>query len=73
LKCANKFYNNKNISIPKDFDYTNFKKEKKKTFHFKYNDEPLELSQYYIQFLINKNIDIKLILVLPLHLLGKKW
>ena len=24
LKCANKFYNNNKISIPKDFDYTNF-------------------------------------------------
>ncbi len=30
FKCANKFYNNNNISIPKDFDYTNFKKEKEK-------------------------------------------
>ena len=45
LKYANKFYNNKKISIPKNFDYTNFKKEKKKTFNYAYNDEPLELSQ----------------------------
>ncbi len=45
LKYANKFYNNKKISIPKIFDYTNFKKEKKKTFNYAYNDEPLEFSQ----------------------------
>ena len=44
LNCANKFYQKNNISIPRDHDYKNFKNEKKKTFNFKYNDEPLELS-----------------------------
>ena len=31
------------MSIPRNHDYTNFKKEKKKTFKYKYNDQPLEL------------------------------
>ena len=43
LRCANKFYQNNGISIPRNHDYTNFKKEKKKTFNYKYNDQPLEL------------------------------
>ena len=43
LRCANKFYQNVGITIPRNHDYTNFKSEKKKTFNFKYNDEPLEL------------------------------
>ena len=44
LKCANKFYKSEDISIPKNYDYINLKKEKKKTFDYAYNDEPLELS-----------------------------
>jgi hypothetical protein len=44
LNCANRFYTKNDITIPRNHDYTNFKKEKKKTFNFKYNDEPLELS-----------------------------
>ena len=38
------FYQKNNITVPKNHDYTNFKSEKEKTFNFKYNDEPLELS-----------------------------
>ena len=45
LICANKFYQNNKISVPRNHDYTNFKLEKKKTFNYKYNDEPQELSQ----------------------------
>ena len=45
LRCANKFYQKNKISIPRNHDYTNFKTEKKKTFNYKYNDEPQELSQ----------------------------
>ena len=44
LKCANKFYKSEDITIPKNHDYINLKKEKKKTFNYAYNDEPLELS-----------------------------
>ena len=45
LRCANKFYQNNKISIPRNHDYANFKTEKKKTFNYKYNDEPQELAQ----------------------------
>ena len=30
LECANKFYNNIKFSVPRTFDYTNYKNEKKK-------------------------------------------
>ena len=43
LRCADKFHQNVGIKIPRNHVYTNFKSEKKKTFNFKYNDEPLEL------------------------------
>ena len=51
LKCANKFYKSEDITIPKNHDYINLKKEKKKTFNYAYNDEPLELSN----LLLNTN------------------
>ncbi len=43
LNVSNEFYKNINFQIPKNYDYINRQNEKKKTFNFAYNDEPLQL------------------------------
>ena len=49
----------------------NFKKEKKKTFHIKYNNEPLELEQLLYSIFNQQKYRYKINISLILHLLKK--
>ena len=48
LECANKFYNNIKFSVPRTFDYTNYKNEKKKTYNFAYNGSDAQIKDFLL-------------------------
>ena len=67
LNVANTFYKNVKFEIPKNCDFLNIKNDRKKTFNYAFNDEPLQLENLLYSIYNNKKTHLNLILVLVIH------
>jgi len=56
LNAVNKYYNNVNYVLPKNYDYVNRQNDVKKTYNFRFDGDIMEISKWYTQ---NKTFYLK--------------
>ena len=60
LKVANKFYKNINFQIPRNHDYSNFKKEIKKTYNMPFSGDFQDLNKFLNEIFIRQKHTFKI-------------